>query len=568
MEAGGLDRAEGLCRRILEAHADQAQALHLLGLIAHRRGRAEDALGLLRRSIELAPEVADFHSNLGTVLAGGSRMDEATACFRRATELDPRHASAWSNLGTALERSGLLEDAVAAHRRAIELCPDNTDALRNLAVCLEKLARPEEAVDVYRRAIRLRPDATTHSGLLYCLHYLPQTTPEMIFEESVAWARLHAPPLPPPAAIHEPDVHRRLRVGYLSHAFRRSPQCVFAEPVLRYHDTDSYAVYLYGDVTRPDAVTERVRGFGHTWRDIVGLGNQQVAELVRRDRIDILVDLAGHTPSTRLGVFAARAAPLQVAWIAYPSTTGLHAIDYRITDSVVDPPGSERYYTEELVRLDQPFLCYRPAEEAPEVGPLPADHAGYITFGCLNRPNKINPLLVEVWSRVLQTVPASRLLLLSHAQGPAPIQAMFARHGVTSSQLEFLPRTGHRAYMEAFNRVDLHLDPYPYNGHTTTCDGLWMGVPIVSWAGQTAVSRLGLCLLGAIGLGDLVAQDAQQYIAKAVTLAQDRCRLRMLRGQLRQRMVSSVLCDAPRFTRALEGAYRALWARRCAQACG
>jgi predicted O-linked N-acetylglucosamine transferase (SPINDLY family) len=342
----------------------------------------------------------------------------------------------------------------------------------------------------------------------------------------------------------------------------------FFEPVLAAHDAAAFEVFCYSDAPVADAVTQRLRAQAGQWRDIAGLSDERVAALIRADRIDLLVDLAGHTARNRLLVFARRPAPVQATWLGYPNTTGLAAIDFRVTDAVSDPPGqTEAWHTEELVRLAGPFSCYAPPAESPPVSPLPALAAGHVTFGCLNNLAKLTPPTVALWAQLLGAVAGSRLLLkasgLADAETAARLRQEFAGQGIDPARLD-LRGAGQSVarHLGVYHQVDVALDPFPYNGTTTTCEALWMGVPVVTLAGDAHVSRVGASLLTHLDLTACIAESPAAYVDRARGLAGDLARLAVLRAGLRERLRASPLCDGPGFTRQLEDAFRAMWRRK------
>ena len=347
----------------------------------------------------------------------------------------------------------------------------------------------------------------------------------------------------------------------------------FLEPILSTHDRVEFESVCYSDVKQPDAVTGRLRALAGEWRDIRGRSDDQVAELVRRDRIDILVDLAGHTAGNRLLVFARKPAPVQVTYLGYPNTTGLTSIDYRITDECADPTGAaDRLHTEKLVRLKNGFLCYLPPEESPEVSPTPVLRNGTVTFGSFNQLPKLSNEVVRIWAATLSRVPGSRLLLKAHGfsneETRSRFRERFAEHGITPDRLELrcdVPST--RSHLELYGEVDVALDPFPYNGTTTTCEALWMGVPVIAWAGPTHRARVGVSLLTGLGLAEWIAESRERYVELAVELAGDPARLDRIRHGLRDRMRQAPLMDGAGFTRGLEQAYREMW-RSWVRGCG
>jgi predicted O-linked N-acetylglucosamine transferase (SPINDLY family) len=603
--AGDLAEAERIYLQLLQADPQDVDALHLYGMSAHQGGKHEVALDYIGRAIAINPAFAPFHNNLGLVYQVLGRFDEAEAGYRQALRLKPDYAVAHGNLatllieqgrlteavasceealrlrpdsadtlsplGTALRKQGRLAEAVACYRRALELQPDRADTLDSLANALKDDGRLNEAVACFRRALTLEPDkAHTHSNLLFALHYMPGADPQSLLAEHRRWAQKHAEPLTATVRPHrvDRDPERTLRVGYLSPDFREHPVAFAIEPVLTAHDRQRFHIICYSDVKWPDAHTHRLQALADDWRPLRGLSDEEAAERIRQDRIDILVDLAGHTAHNRMLVFARKPAPVQLAYFGYPNTTGLATMDYRITDAHADPPGlTEESYTEELIRLPEIAWCYQPSA-SPEVGPLPALRAGHITFGSLNYLAKVAPETVALWSRILKAVQDSRLVLLASGarQGYLRVRDDFAAHGIGGERLDFIGRKPRGEYLQLHHAIDIGLDPFPYNGGVTTCDALWMGVPIVTLAGNTYVSRQGISLLSNVGLSGWIAGTPDAYVEIATRWAGDPAGLGRIRAGLRESLRVSSLCDGQRLTRHLEQAYRGMWARWCAAA--
>jgi protein O-GlcNAc transferase len=601
-DQGKLDEAITCWRRALEIDPRYAEVHNNLGVACKDQGMLEEAVSCYRRALELKPDFADAHNNLGVALTHQGILDEAVACCRCAVELKPRAAEPHNNLGNALRERGKLREAIASYRRALDLRPEYAEALNNLGNGLKEDRQPDEAVACYRRAIELRPDyaeainnlgvalkdqgmldeaisccrralearpdlAEVHSNLLYAQIFSPDYDARLFQEEHRRWNLRHAVPLAQHIQPHANDrsPHRRLRVGYVSPDFRDHCQALFTVPLFLSHDHENFDIICYADVLRPDAITERLKSHADVWRNIVGLDHQRVAEMIREDRIDILVDLTMHMARNRLLVFARKPAPVQVCWLAYPGTTGLSTIDYRITDPYLDPPGlDDGCYSEESIRLPDAFWCYDPLASQPDVSPLPAAERGHITFGCLNNFCKLNAGVLKIWAEVLIRVEDSRLVILAD-EGAYRQRTLdlLAAEGITGDRMTFVARQGRPQYLQYYHGIDIGLDTVPYNGHTTSLDALWMGVPVVTLVGPTVVGRAGLCQLVNLGLSELIASSPEQFVRIAAELARDLPRLGGLRATLRNRMRASPLMDAARFARNLESTYRAMWQRWC-----
>jgi predicted O-linked N-acetylglucosamine transferase (SPINDLY family) len=570
LKLGRLQEALTHLRHALSLRPAFPEALNNLGNALLLMGQPDQALANYRHALRLKPDYPDPWNNAGAVLIDQGKPGEAVTHLQQALDLRPDYPEAYNNLGNAFKEQGELDKAEANYREAVRLRPAYADAHYNLALLLELQGRVEESIVAHRQVIALQPDnARFHSGLLLPLNYLAEVTPQALFEEHRRWAARHAAPLtsaaPPPTNDRTPE--RLLRVGYVSPDLHEHPVAFFLEPVLVSMDRSRFHVTCYSGVARPDAMTLRLRGLADAWRDIAGLPDADVAESIRADRIDILVDLAGHTAGRRLLVFARRPVPVQVTHFGYPNTTGLAAMDYRISDPYADPPGqTEAFHTEELVRLPEVAWCYQPSP-APEVGPLPALGAGHLTFGSLNKLAKVTPQSIALWARLLRAVPDSCLLLLTGAgsQTDQRLLEQFRSSGIDGERLQLLGRLPRDRYLEVYQRIDIVLDPFPYNGGVTTCDAFWMGVPVITLSGDTYVSRQGVSLLSNLDLRDWIAETPEDYVALGVRRAQDLEELGRLRSGLRQRMRRSPLCDGKRFTRRLEEAYRLMWRRWCAK---
>jgi protein O-GlcNAc transferase len=600
LQHGELENAAGHFARAIEIRP-AAAGFHLnLGLALRRLGRTEAAIAAVGVARAMDPRSFEAHYQLGNLLKGAGRHEEAARVLREAVRLAPKHAAAWLNLGAACLKSRVLEDAVKAFQRALKLEPGRPEAhnilghalslsgrsqqaeaafkeaLRlqpgfapahdNLGRLCRSTGRLAEAIAHYRAAIASKPDPYTHSNLLFALNFLPGLPPGEVFAEHRRWQESYAAPLPllPRRTPVSSDRGRRLRVGYISPDFAHHAVAYFIEPVLASHDRERCEVFCYASVAQPDRFTARLRGLAEHWRDIAALGDEAAAGLIQTDELDLLVDLAGHTANHRLLVLARRPAAVQATWIGYPNTTGLSAIDYRITDAISDPPGTtEAYYSEKIVRLPTSFSCYRPDDEAPPVNALPAAANPGVTFASLNQYAKVTPGVIAVWARVLQEVPGSRLLLKapgrSDAGVAAQIRTAFAGAGITGDRImlhgDRLPTAAHLAL---YHNVDIALDPFPYNGTTTTCEALWMGVPVLTLAGQTHVARVGASLLTHAGLPEWIANSPEGYVQRAVSATRDLPALATLRLGLRERLRRSPLCDAVNFTCRLEKAYAAM----------
>lgn len=557
-------------RQALSHSPRDLEALFGLGVLLHRGGALDEALALYERALAAAPDNAPLLENMSGLLLAQGRMPDAVAILERLLKLDPRGVRHWLNLAGALNAQARGSEAVAAYRQAILLQPDNAGAFNGLGNLLANLGRLDESVAAYRRAVVLDPDSfEARSNLLMTLHSLPGVSAADILAEAKAYGARIAP-RPAPAFANTRDPERALRVGFVSADLRVHPVGFFLERVLAAHDKSQVEAVLYDDTQFPDAQTERLRGLSAGWRSIAGKPDAEAARLIAADRIDILVDLAGHTGSNRLVLFGRRAAPVQASWLGYFGTTGVAAMDYVIADGVVLPVGDEAVFTETPVRLASPYLCWSPPAEDVAAGPFPSLGGAPVTFGCFNNRAKVTAEVVAVWAKIMGRVENSRLFLKSWSLGDpgnrAGLIEAFGAHGIAAGRLIFEGLSPRAEGLEAYNRVDIALDPFPFGGCTTTADTLWMGAPLVACKGTRWSGRMSETILSSVGLHDWVAPDLDAYVEMAVRAANGLAALSDLRAGLRARVAASPFCDGPRFARDIEAAYRAMWRGWCAQA--
>jgi protein O-GlcNAc transferase len=567
--AGRLGEADALCRKALAADPRDPWPLYLLGRITCERGQPDVGAGLLRRAIDLAPSEAEFYPPLADACRALRQYDQALAAGRRAVELDGRSQDALTALALVLLDGNRPGGAAELMARAVRLAPSDARAWYHAGLSLLAAGEAARAADCFGRSNALAPNFASRLNRLFAMIYCPEFPPEQVADEHVRWAEhyLDAHTARAPPHDNDPSPNRRLRVGYVSGQFRSHGHALFIEPFLARHDPAAFEVYCYsqGRIPAGDPVAGRLYRAAAGWRDVTDLDDDRAAAVIRADRIDVLVDLNGLSDGNRMFVFARRPAPVQVTYLGYPNTTGMRAIDYRITDGVADPPGqTDSLHRERLVRLDSCFLCFQPPDDAPAATPPPARAAGHVTFGSFNMLPKVTPGVIELWSKVLAAVPGSRIVLKAKGTGDPIVcrrlTEAFAARGVAPERVSLLPpEASTAAHLARYAEVDVALDTFPYHGTTTTCEAMWMGVPTVTLAGRTHVSRVGLSLLSSVGLSDLVADSPEQYVRLAAALAADTPRLADLRPTLRDRMRRSPLMDAPGHTRRLEQAYRRMW---------
>lgn len=574
IEQGDWEKAEIALKDATRLDQRLADGWRQLGRLYRRTGRWAEAEDALRRLTVLCPREAAAHAQLAEALEYTGNLSAAFESYRDALNLDQNQPELWNRVGILLRRMGHLGTAQTSLEQALALQPSNVEAMNNLANVLRDRGLIDDAIAAYRRILDIRPDfATARSNLLLCLNYAATIDDAVIAEESRAWNTHHAAPRRARRRPHGNDrtPDRRLRIGYVSPDFRTHSVNYFFEPLLDAHDRDAVEIFCYSLVATPDAVTARLAAKADHWRPVFGMEPDAIAATVRNDRIDILIDLAGHT-SDALIAFADKPAPVQVSWLGYPNTTGLETIDYRLTDPIADPPGAaDALHTETLLRLPDGFLAYRPPTGGPPVAPAPHRANGYVTFGSFNNLAKVTPRVVAAWADILSRTPRSRLLLkcrpFSDEATRAQYMNAFVEAGISADRILLRGWTNATEdHLAAYAELDVALDTFPYAGTTTTCEALWMGVPVITLSGDRHAARVGESLLTRLDLNDLVARDVEAYVAKAVALAGDGRRLDELRADLRGRMERSPLMNATAFAASMEQAYRSMWHTWCARA--
>jgi len=562
-------RAEAGYREALRLDPAHVKSLANLGSVLQHQGRLDESLAVLDRALELDATLAQAHLNRANLYKAQKRYAQARAGYERAIELRPDFAEAYNNLAVLFTDTDDPDAAIRCCRKGLEFQPESASLFANLSTALQNLALADDAIACGRKSVELRPAGVgEHTNLLYKLNFHPEYTQAQVFEEHLEWARRHAEPLTRTAPPHANDrsLERRLRVGYVSPYFREHAVNFFSEPLIAAHEHANFEIVCYSDVRFEDEATRRLRAAVDGWHDVQWLSDEALAERIRTDQVDILVDLTGHIAGNRLLTFARKPAPVQVTYLGYQNTTGMSAMDYRHTDAWADPPGwTDETYTEKLVRLPRAFFCYRPDDVTTEPGPLPALASGRITFGAFNNFAKASPEVVAAWLDILAQVPDSRLLLLARGEGSIEerLSQMARERGLDPARIEYLTKRPRPAYLELVRQADVALDPFPFNGHTTTCDAIWMGVPVVMLAGRTYATRFGGSVLRNVDLEHLIAQSPAEYVQSAVRLAGDPSTLAELRKSLRPTMQASPLLDATGFTRNLEAEYRKMWRAWC-----
>jgi protein O-GlcNAc transferase len=501
-----------------------------------------------------------------TGLLNARHITEAIAVCRNITQLVPDSAAAFANLSNLLLQDCDADGAIEAARHAVALDPAFYGAHVRLAAAAEESGDVESSVRHFARAIELSPQQTRiHSYKLYAMEFLPGVSRGDLLQEQREWNRVHGRHdilCEAHRSLKHSGTSGKIKVGYLSAFFYHHAEAFFVLPLLESHDREAFEVHCYSDVASADEITLRHRKSADFWHDCRALSNDQLAEKIHQDGIDILVDLMMHMGFNRAQVLAKKPAPIQIAWLAYPGGTGMEAMDYRMTDAIIDPPGTDAFYAEKSLRLLHCWCCYDPLCDIPPVPPRPDRE---ITFGSLNNPRKLNEPIIRIWARAMQSVRNARIIILSISQSQRNnILRIFESMGVSSSRVEFAGRAERRYYLRQYDRIDIALDPLPYNGITTTCDALWMGVPIVTLTGETAAGRAGASIVRAAGLPELIADSDQGFVDLAAQLAGDVARLRGYHAGLRDKVRASALMDRRRFAAEMETAFRSVWGDWCA----
>ena len=571
-----FEDAKIIYQLILDTQPDHADAMFYIGAAMHQAGDSAHGVEQMKRAAQLNPRSVAYNYNLGLVYEAIGDMPAAIACYRQVIAND-RGGHWHCTLAKQLTDAGQLDDAIEFAREALTLLAPHARGIAHnqLANALTLKGELVEAIANFQIAISLDVEnAMVNSNYVLTLNYPSQPDLAAIFQEHKKFGdkfesfvpRMYVNPLlSKTRAVANADPARRLRVGYVSPDFNDHAVGKFIEPVLAAHDTTKFEVFCYYNKNRVDDATKRMQAVAAHWRMTADISDGDLATTIQNDTIDILVDLSGHTGLNRLLVFARKPAPIQVTWIGYPNTTGLSTMDYRITDAFADPIGAtESLHTEKLTRMPECFSCFKAPNNAPEVKALPAAAHGQITFGSFNNFAKITPEVMRVWIAILARVPGSRLVLknwcLDNDRMKTFMLEAFARCGATPGQIELWnPNTSNFDHLNCYNSIDIGLDPFPYNGTTTTCDALWMGVPVITLAGVSHVGRVGVSQMSNLGLQELIAHDTDHYVDIAVALANDVPRLAALRGAMRVRMSASPLMDAPRLTKNLEAAYDNMW---------
>lgn len=568
-ELGQVEAAEAACRGVLSSDPENGLAHSLLAVILMSAGRPEEAEASHRQALEVQPDSPIVHGRFCLYLHGRGRLEEAEAAARRVLALRPGSVGALGNLSAILIDRGAFDEAQDYAREALALAPQDVQAHQNLGVALIGLGHHREAADSFRRAIRLDPGCSpAHSNLLYCLNFIAEVSPAQARDEAIEYARTQR-------AVgggvvrftsHHVEPGPRLRVGFVGGDFRAHPVAYFLEALLLGRSNRGLDLLAFPTNEIEDEVSARLKPHFIAWQSIGRLDDDAAARLIHDAGVHVLVDLAGHTAHNRLPVFLRRPAPLQLAWLGYFATTGLEEIDYVLGDPYVTPPGEEDHFVEHVWRLPRTYFCFAPPAVDLPVAPLPALTAGHVTFGCFNKLAKLSDATIALWVRVLEAVPGSCLLLksaaLAHAGQARRTRERFERAGLPPGRLELEGPSAREDYLRAYARVDIALDPFPFPGGTTSVEGLWMGVPVLTRKGDRFIGHNGESILHNSGLPQWIARDEADYVARAMRFASDLDGLVRLRANLRAQLLGSPLFDAAAFASDFEQAIRGMWEER------
>lgn len=573
-QQGRHDEAFAEAQKALRARPGDPVALTLMGVITMGKGKLDEAEAYLRQALVTAPNSSDVHCNLGLIYAGRRDHQKALTSFQTALNHNASHVESWLNAGSLLLALGRLEEATACTARAQQVASSRPDVLKELGRNLLLGGRAMDAGACFMRAAEIeRQNPLPRMQALLSTNYISELEPAVVFEEHKRFGEWFgaAATKDTPTFSNSRDPARKLRVGLVSPDIRSHSCASFMLPMVAKLPRDQFEVYLYSQVDSLDATGQKIKSLGDAWRVTARQGGAQIAQQARTDNVDVLIDLAGHTYGSRLDAFLHRGAPVQMTYLGYPNTTGVPTIGYRLVDAVTDPDGAEALATEKLLRIEGCFLCFEPREELKNHAPVERTPGEPFTFGVFTGLPKISNACIEAWGQILSRAPGSRLLLKSQYLSDKPtwarIEAAFQKAGAPAGSvvpLEFTPSLAE--HYNQHSKVDVVLDTFPYNGTTTTCEQLWLGVPVLTFRGDRHAARVGASLLGAAGLSEFVADSREQYIEKAVAMAADPARVRGVRSGLRDRLKSSPLMDADGFGKRFGAAIRAGWRDWCSQA--
>ena len=565
-EQGKFIEAEASFRKAIALKPEYFEVYYNMGIMLNVQHKFNEAEESYKKTLAIKPDYVEAYNNLGNTLNEQGKFIEAEASFRKAIALKPDHVQAYNNLGITLDEQGKFIEAEASFRKAISLKHDYTEAYSNLGNTLNEQGKLEEAIENYDKAIILKVDYfKAYSNKNFCLNYSSSYSPLYIYKQHLKFEKQFGgfKAKSPLSVKIKKKSNERLRIGYVSGDFRAHSVAYFFKPLLQNHNSHVVETFCYYNNNFIDKITNNIMTTCDHWRSIFGITDSEIFKIIRKDKIDILVDLSGHTGKNNLLVFAQKPAPIQVTWLGYPNTTGLSSIDYRFTDIIADPVGeADDLHSEKLLRLPNGFLCFQGNEKVLSKSNPPQTHYDYITFGSFNNLSKITSEVIDVWSKILNLIPKSHLILkcrkLKHNKDY--YYELFKNKGIDKDRIqlyEHLPSTSD--HLELYNSVDIGLDPFPYNGATTTCEALWMGVPVITLLGDRHAGRVGASILTNVGLKDFIARDIDSYINLAVKMSANTKKLKEIRMTLRRQMQESLLCDARSFAGNVETSYKDMW---------
>jgi len=559
-----LLKASDFFIRAIKVKPKFADAHIKLGYVYDIIGQKQDAVKFLERALSIKANDLEALNNLAKIYYELGDYENVVAVSSKSIKVNKNNPSTYTNLACGLLNVGKLEEAEDACKKALRLDKNYAPAYKNLGAIYQNIGAVEDSIVYFRKSLDLEPDYPTFASILMNMNYLSNISQKEIYHESIHCNELlkYSPQEKEITNTNNANKENIIKIGYISSDFCEHSVSYFFEPVINSHDRKKFKVYCYSNVQNADHVTLRIEQASDGWHNISGMADQNVVDLIKGDGIDILIDLAGHTLGSRLSVFVQRPAPVQVTWLGYPNTTGLDAIDYRLTDAIADPVDEEdKLYSEQLIRLAKGFLCYQPAPDSPKISQPPCQKNGYITFGSFNNCLKVTTEVIQLWAQILNSVQNARLILKSklfnNLGAKERYKKLFEDNGVAIDRIELLSRLpAKNDHLSLYNKIDIGLDPFPYNGTTTTFEALWMGVPVLTLRGKRHSGRVGASIMHHTGLVELVAETQEEYKELAISLAHDVGRLIKLKAELRERLKKSSLMNSQQFTRILEETYR------------
>lgn len=568
----GLLGRETVQKALASDSLDQADDLFNEANRLQTTGELESAMEVYQKVIKLNPAHARAYSNMGTILQELNKFEMAETLIESSLVFEPGNAASYNALGLTYLKQGKITKSIESLSKSIDLNDSNISALTNMGNAYKEAGNAHEALVYYRKALAIAPTATAHANILFTMNYMPEFDQQAILKEHRLWNRSYAEPLQPTDKIFTniPDANKRLRIGLISGSFNRHPVGFFTVTALEAVAKDKLELFFYNNSSKDDNLTQRFRSVADNWQSIVGMPDEDLASKIEHDKIDILVDLAGHSEGFRLLTLARRPVPIQVKWVGGQfNTSGMDAIDYFLSDWVETPEGVDDLYTEEIVRLPDGYVVYDAPSYTPDVGPLPAKQNGYVTFGCFNNITKVTPETIELWVKIMKRTEGSRVVLKGKPFNDEGVRAhyldQFVSRGVSAERVDLRGGSTHDQLLAQYNDIDIALDPFPYSGGLTTAEALYMGVPVITKPGETFAARHAASHITNAGLANWVCESFEEYADKAVSWAHDLDSLAQLRNGLRDQVKASPLCDADRFARNLETALRDMWVKWCDQ---